>query len=247
MEERVGEMYIDLRDANVPQQAGRVRDNYEHMQLRSDGDSHSVGEYLAAKPVADRHDSIVSEYIVAKPAAQDMYEVLPAPKFADRGGAGAAGAALGEATRSAVDASPSLPPPRPQKGIPGRATRHDSGPRSVPHEIRVTLLNKVKAGALPIEKAEELFRLYESGADIPAEYLSAAAGAAGSTASAGAPAAGAPGLPPARAAIPEDAYIERMMLGIDKRLSAQDGGSMQDAMNSILERHRQGRSRDSLQ
>jgi hypothetical protein len=103
-EEEGGELYIDMRDANIPQiepqaNIGRTRGNYEHMELRNSqlsaastptsaappvglGEATSVGEYLAARPVDDREGAI-SEYIVAQPprthmpAAPEAYESLP--------------------------------------------------------------------------------------------------------------------------------------------------------------------------
>ena len=96
------------------------------------------------------------------------------------------------------------------------------------------LTAKVAQHAISVETAEALFKAYEAGADLPSELLSP---------SSGAPASWAPTLPPARAGVVasnQDMYIDKVINDLQR--GTNDQGNMKDAVGSILERHRQGRS-----
>jgi len=205
-EEAPGELYIDMRDANIPQNpqnvAGRKRTDYELMQLR-DESGDGVGEYLAAKPVDDRPDSI-SEYIVAQPIRSlvqpvETYESLP-PTRSGR-------------SSTSEPTPPALPPARPLAGktpsTSSRPTRHDAVARPVPNEIRLSLLVKVKNKELDVAQVEALLSAYEQGIDLPPEHGGSA----------------------------QDSQSMR---------SNDSSSQLQDAAHAILEKHRQGRTRDSV-
>ena len=88
VEDVPSEVYIDLRDANVPQQQqqqqqmsmGRHQGAYELMQLRDD--SMELGEYRAAKPVSERFSHARSEN-TSSSVEPETYETLPVTRPAD--------------------------------------------------------------------------------------------------------------------------------------------------------------------